>query len=292
MPAQRKGLQTLRSFIVAGERQQQATQIKERLDSQPKDSAMNTKKETAKIKSHIPAAALAAVVASMFILLIFPMQVQAGNNPKRSLPGLEEFVAQIRNGNANTLRGVYIPGVLALPVTQQPGENSNYISPMSKMLTQFSMADKTGNVGLLAHNYLAGGLFFEIKLDDLIILVYGNARMETYTVKQILQYEAEPNGMYKNILSNDIVNTGELFTKMYSGEHHITLQTCIAKGDNPNWGRLFIIARKAGGKYAHTLGAVAAPPPPPSTAIPATFLGWPVNLKAANNAAATPLPFR
>jgi len=255
---------------------------------------MTSRKYLPQIASHLLMLALTAMIFYMFT---FPAQVQAKNNPANTLPTLEEFIAQVRNGDANALRGTYIPGVLALPVVQQPRENSNYVSPMRSALTEFSMADKVGNVGLLAHNYLAGGLFFEIQPGDLIILVYGNARIETFKVGSIHQYEALPNGLYKNIKTRNSRNIGELFRVMYDGERHVTLQTCIAQGDNSSWGRLFVVAEAVNKEEAQAAAppdTVVAPPPqaavlpgiivapPPPAAPPVLVLGWPLSRFGSN----------
>jgi hypothetical protein len=237
---------------------------------------MKSNPHFSQIASQLLMAALAAMLLHAFA---FPAQVQARSALHGTLPSLAEFIEQVTNGDAETLRGAYVPGVLALPIVQQPPGNSAYVSPMSSNLTQFSMADKAGNVGLLAHNYLAGSLFFDIEPQDRIILVYGNARTETYVVEKIHQYEALPNGMYKNVEAPNSMNIGELFETMYGGQRHVTLQTCIAKDDRLNWGRLFIVAEELDHKVTPALAAptsIVAPPPPPTAAPPVLLLGWPL----------------
>jgi hypothetical protein len=226
------------------------------------------------------ASLLSVALFSMFAL---PCRAQAKGSPADSLPALQEFIAQVVNGDAQALRGVYIPRVLALPVVQQPNGNESYIASASSVLTQFQMAGKAGSVGILAHNYLAGRHFSLVEPGDQIILVYGNARTETFTVKSIQRYKALPKGMYKNIETRAYYDTGELFQRVYSGTKHVTLQTCIEKNGSLTWGRLFVIATAQGVESAQ---AAPPPPAPPKT----TLLGWPLNVKPQSKPAYRPRP--
>ena len=240
---------------------------------------------------------ISALAASVLCMSLSPGQAAAKNNPQRYLPALEEFIEQVENGDADTLRGAYIPGVLALPVVQQPAGNSNYVSTHSAALTQFRMADKAGNVGLLAHNYLAGKLFFKIELSNLIILVYGNRRTETFRVARIYTYAALSNGIYQETETQKILDIGGLFKIMYSGKRHVTLQTCIAKGGDPSWGRLFIVGKALSSEKAREIQplppSMTAVPPAPAAPPTVVTLGWPLNYLKNNpnkHAPATPHP--
>jgi len=95
----------------------------------------------------------------------------------------------------------------------------------------------------LAHNTLAGKFFFNIPQGSQIILVYGNGRTETFIVDQVLMYQALPYGQYRDLQTQEIVYIGALFNTAYSGEYHLTLQTCIESEGDYQWGRLFIIAK-------------------------------------------------
>lgn len=109
------------------------------------------------------------------------------------------------------------------------------------------MASAYGTVGLLAHNYLAGASFQSIERGDEIILIYGDGRTQTFLVEDIQRYQAlQPFSPYSNFrdLDTDAVLTAEqLFNKVYRGDFHLTLQTCIEHEGNLSWGRLFIIAK-------------------------------------------------
>jgi hypothetical protein len=174
--------------------------------------------------------------------LIVPTHAQA-YGADSYLSKLETFIKSVRGKEAGTLRGVYIPNVLAYPIVQQPEGDSGFVSEQSATVTQFAMAKRTGNIGLLAHNTLAGKSFFNIIQGSQITLIYDNGRTETFVVDQILMYQVLPYGQYRNLQTQEIVYVGELFNKAYSGEYHLTLQTCIESEGNYQWGRLFIIAK-------------------------------------------------
>jgi hypothetical protein len=163
-----------------------------------------------------------------------------------TLPSFREFSKSVQNGQTNDLRGVYVDKVLALTVVQQPADNNGYVSLNTNETTQFHMAAQLGNVGLLAHNYLAGKLFSQLVTGQEVRLIYGDGHVVSYVVKEILSYQAlQPNSQYssfKNPGASETLTTEQLFNKTYGGEHHLTFQTCIEAQGNPSWGRLFIIA--------------------------------------------------
>jgi hypothetical protein len=163
------------------------------------------------------------------------------------LPSFKRFVAAVRNGQEGVVRGVYIPGVLALPVQQQPVDDVVYVSPDPDAVTQFRLAASYGVTGLLAHNYDAGALFFELKSNQPVRIVYGDGLVKHYAVAGIYRYQAlEPRGIQSDFLNLDtgiLESVEQVFSQMYTGEDHVTFQTCIAKDGLLTWGRLFVVAR-------------------------------------------------
>jgi len=107
-----------------------------------------------------------------------------------TLPDYQSFVTMVRNGEQGVLRGVYVPGVLALPVVQQPLGNPGFVSQRNNELTQFSMATEVGNVGLLAHNFLSGATFTNLSVGQEVRLIYGDGTVEYFEIDQILRYQA------------------------------------------------------------------------------------------------------
>lgn len=189
-----------------------------------------------------------------FVLLLAPVPVLAqsapaelANSSDTFLPEYKSFIETVQNGEKGVLRGVYVPGVLALPIVQQPVGYPGYVSPNNNEITQFRMASEVGNIGLLAHNYLSGTLFVNLKPGDEVRLVYGDGAVEYFVIEQILQYQAlqpySPTSDFRDLGTDVTISVEELFRLVYRGERHVTFQTCIEAYGNSSWGRLFIIAK-------------------------------------------------
>lgn len=168
------------------------------------------------------------------------------NVPKDALPGLDHFVEQVKNGRSSEIRGIYIPGVLAARVVQQPTGRDDFVSPWENVLTQFNLASRFGSTGLLAHNDLDGKAFASLQYGQEIYLVYGDGHVSAFIVSEIFQYQAsEPDSMSSAFVSlddGDVLSSSELFTEIYNRPGKLILQTCMEVDDAPRWGRLFVIA--------------------------------------------------
>ena len=185
-------------------------------------------------------------------LLVMPVSALALGNPaggintENALPDYESFMESIQDGQKGVLRGVYVPGLFAIPVVQQPVGHPGFVSQNDGEITQFSMAAEVGNVGLLAHNFLAGESFTKLSPGQEVRLVYGDGKVEYFIVDQILQYQAlqpfSPTSEFRDLESNFTITADQLFRKVYRGARHLTFQTCIEANGNGSWGRLFIIA--------------------------------------------------
>ncbi len=60
-----------------------------------------------------------------------------------------------------------------------------------------------------------------------------------------LRVQQQPDSPYSDFIdleNSQKLTSTQLFNFVYTGEHHVTFQTCIAKGSNLTWGRLFVIA--------------------------------------------------
>ncbi|HZJ22484.1 MAG TPA: hypothetical protein VFD54_04185 [Anaerolineales bacterium] len=192
------------------------------------------------------------VISSVFFnsMLDTPM-VKAGN----ILPDFRDFAQPVENGDVNTLSGVYVPNVLALPVIQQPSGDDGYVSNKDDQTTQFAMASQFGSVGLLAHNYLSGRFFSELAVGQEVRLVYGNGRVEYFVITEILRYQAlEPNSQlssFRSLDHSEILSAEQMFKRVYAGERHVTFQTCIAANGTVSWGRLFVVAEPKQFSFDH-----------------------------------------
>lgn len=159
---------------------------------------------------------------------------------------INDFVSTVADGAAGVIRGLYSENIFALQVIQQPSGKAGFVSSIEGVATQFSMTNQYGTTGLLAHNYLSGRYFFGLEVGDIVQIVYGNGEVKGYQIAEIQRYQAlQPNSSNSQFLD---LNTGEklsatqLFKRVYMGNHHLTLQTCIQEGSEDSWGRLFIIA--------------------------------------------------
>lgn len=179
-------------------------------------------------------------------LLFSTNSTMAMGNSMAHLPGFTDFSKAVQNGQADSLRGVYVSNVLALPIVQQPSGNAGYVSSNDGQATQFAMVSQFGNVGLLAHNYLSGKSFTQLTVGQEVRLVYGDGRVEYFIVAEVLQYQAlQPNSAwssFRGLHDNITLNTEQMFKRVYAGDRHLTFQTCIQAEGISSWGRLFVVA--------------------------------------------------
>ncbi|MEK7784662.1 MAG: hypothetical protein AAB658_04425 [Chloroflexota bacterium] len=171
--------------------------------------------------------------------------------PETTPSALDEFAAEVSDGQAGVVRGVYVAGTLALRVHQQPETNPFYISLAPDAATQYRYAAYTNAIGLLAHNYLAGSSFFHLSVGQEVWIIYGDGARQGYVVTEVYRYQAlQPNSRRSelaDLASGEVLSSAQLYDRVYRGEHHVTFQTCIQENGVSTWGRLFVIARPAGG---------------------------------------------
>ncbi len=164
-----------------------------------------------------------------------------------TVPSLQDFTNQVKNGQKNAVVGVYVPGILALPVGQQPKDNAGFVTRNPDEVTQFNLAARYGTVGILAHNDLAGMEFSAIHINQSAIVIYGDGRDDYYQVSEMQKYQAlSPTSTFSDFInldgSGERLTASKLFTRIYGPGKRLVFQTCIdAQGDS-SWGRLFIIA--------------------------------------------------
>jgi len=190
--------------------------------------------------------AIGLLIIALFLFLM-PISAHADDQTALSLPNFPSFVESVKGGNADVLKGVYVPDVLSLPVVQQPVGNPGYVSTNAGVATQFSMAAEVGNIGLLAHNHLAGKNFVNLNIGDEVRLVYGDGKVEYFIVTELLEYQAlqpySPYSEFRKLETDQTISAAELFRKVYRGDRHVTFQVCIEENGINAWGRLFVIAQ-------------------------------------------------
>jgi len=161
-------------------------------------------------------------------------------------PDFREFIDTVSNGESSAVRGVYLEGVFALPVIQQPETKPTYVSNRSGFVTQFGVAANYGVTGLLAHNYLAGKEFYKLHPGQEALIVYGDRLVRRYKVAEVGTYQKlNPTRLhsdYQDLGTDRQLSASEVFKRFYRGEHHLTFQTCLEKDGLLNWGLLFVRA--------------------------------------------------
>ena len=164
---------------------------------------------------------------------------------------LNEFVYQVANGRADQIVGLFAEEILSFPVYQQPAGNPGYVTDQPNTVTQFGMASQYGSIGILAHNTLAGILFYYLTDGQQISLVYGDGYVQHFIVTDVLHVQAlDPHSAYSQFVDlnhgGSILSAEQLFYRVYSAEDRLVLQTCLFNKGNPSWGRLFVIATPVG----------------------------------------------
>ena len=146
-----------------------------------------------------------------------------------------------------TISGVYFGKNRFLRVIDQPSGRPEYVSNISNTATNFQLAKRYGNIGLIAHNYLGGRLFHDLHIGDDIFVMDGYGRRKNYRVSEMLSYQAvSPRSTRSNFIdlkTNRLCTASDVFKRVYTGKHRLVLQTCIKKGMNEEWGRMFVIAQ-------------------------------------------------
>ena len=142
--------------------------------------------------------------------------------------------------------GVYLGDNHYLRVVQQPSGRPEFVSGVSGVATSFQLASSYGTIGLIAHNYLGGRFFLDVKEGDDIHVLDGYGRSRCYRVMRIRQFQAleprSPRSRFIDLDTHQTATASEIFREIYTGEHHLVLQTCIEKGQIKEWGRQFVIA--------------------------------------------------
>ena len=167
-------------------------------------------------------------------------------NTRQRLPSLNNFVDELVNGQPKSLRGVYVPGFLALPIVQQPSGNTGFVSEKPDTVTQFQLANRYGVIGLLAHNYLAGNDFYRLMEGLRVMVINGDGSLQNYRITEVTEFQKVTPGSnwshYINLETGERLTTYQVFSQYYQGEHHLTFQTCLERDGLETWGLRFVVA--------------------------------------------------
>lgn len=175
-------------------------------------------------------------------------QNPVGGNEISDYPGLDEFSLKLADGRSDNVVGIYVPGIFALPVEQQPAGMPDFVAREHNMLTQFALPKEYGSIGILAHNYLSGSRFGQLAVNTEIMVVFGNGQVTRYRVARVEEFQAlKPNSPFSEFVdasssSGRVLTSGDLFKRVYTTNRQLVFQTCIEAQGESSWGRMFVIA--------------------------------------------------
>lgn len=161
---------------------------------------------------------------------------------------LDQFIAQVvptTGGSSHALSGVFVQGIIALSINQQPPGDNNWVTEEENAATLFSAAAQHGVIGLLAHNTRAGRDFSAIQPGQRIQLVYADGSVRNFRLASSKSYQAidprSPTSDFVDLSTGEYLTAGDVFNRYYTGSFPLILQTCIEQNGDSFWGRLFLI---------------------------------------------------
>jgi hypothetical protein len=154
---------------------------------------------------------------------------------------------QVQAQATDQIGGLFVSGVLAMNVIQQPQRDPVFVSPEPGVATQFGMAAEFGTLGFLAHNYSSGTQFFDLDIGHVISVAYGDGSSRHFRITQLRHFQAlapaDPNSDFIDLdHDGQRVSNNDLFYNIYAQQGRLVLQTCIEAGGDWAWGRLFVVA--------------------------------------------------
>lgn len=145
-----------------------------------------------------------------------------------------------------TAQLVSAPGVFTLPIVQQPEDQEIFVSTQPDVITQFRMPSYEGVTGLIAHNYLAGQEFYKLSLGQTFWVTYQNdSTRYAYRVTDIQRYQkltpTDPRSRLIDLSNHQEMSATQVYERYYTGQPHVTFQTCLEGQGRLDWGLLFIV---------------------------------------------------
>lgn len=162
------------------------------------------------------------------------------SNCGTTLPtGLVDYADGLFIGESRIV-GVWSQDNFEFPTEVQPTGNPLFVTrdPEEVSIFQRPIDSETQVIGLLAHNTLAGKDFKNIKIGETVYVIRGDGMVAEYTITKIKTYQKLKEGLV-DLASGNKLTQQEVYDRMYGGEHHIVLQTCLTRGGNTSWGLVF-----------------------------------------------------
>jgi hypothetical protein len=197
----------------------------------------------------IPSASIPTIEATQVSIsgqtTITPTPTEGPPLPAKRI--FDEFVNAIKNGDKKKVVGIYVDRKLALRVVYQPPNDPAFVSTINGVATYFLLPYTVAkNHGFLAHNFLSGALFFDLKPGDTVQVIWGDGSYDDFEVLEIRDFQAlsplSPRSDFVDLSTGEKLNATNLFIEIYKGDFHIALQTCITRNNDDSWGRHFVLA--------------------------------------------------
>ncbi len=177
---------------------------------------------------------------------VLPPSPTAKSRSNLYSPAFKRFIEQVADGQKGVIKGVYAPGIFALPVVQQPPGEWAFVSDKPGIVTEFQSAAKNGVTGFLAHNYLSGAQFYKLEIGKEVRVVYGDKMVKFYQVDGIYRFQkltpSSPQSELIDLDTHQKITTEEVFNRFYRGKPKVTFQTCLEEEGLSNWGLTFTVA--------------------------------------------------
>ncbi len=209
-------------------------------------AALTVAEQTAPVvepQAFVPAPAIAELQPASASTVVEPVYVKP-----EYVNDLDDFVNTIvpTGGRSDQLIGIFVDGILALGINQQPPGDNNWVTEEENKATIFRAAAQHGVIGLLAHNTRAGRDFSAIQPGQRLQLVYGDGSVRNYRLASAKSYQAldprSPSSDFIDLSTSEHLTAGDVFNRFYTGTFPLVLQTCIEQNGDSFWGRLFLVA--------------------------------------------------
>lgn len=178
--------------------------------------------------------------------VFMPLMFNNALNQPSEEEQIEHLLENQLNGNAEQVVGTIVEGMFVSPVMQQPEFDPKWISNIENTLTSLQNARLSGDIGLAAYNHQAGAKFFDLALDQTILIVMGDGAFLLYQIDSILQFQAiepeNPESAYIHPTTSEILSPTQLEQYLYDGSNQLVFQTDISKDGITQWGILVVIA--------------------------------------------------
>jgi len=125
----------------------------------------------------------------------------------------------------------------SLEVRYQGGEYG-YVADMRGAVTLFQAAWEDGSLGFLAHNYLAGAAFYELRAGNLLRVTAADGSARWYLVRETMVYTAiDPGEWWTDVIDEDGMRWSqeEVYAGLYERQGWVVLQTCWGVGRYAGW---------------------------------------------------------